>query len=58
LGHEFVGIEISNEGRRYEIAVASILKAKPGVWPEPVERGAARGDRKSREMGIEGHGQA
>ena len=36
LGHEFVGIELSNEGRRYDLAVQAILAAKKGVWPKRV----------------------
>lgn len=34
-GHEFVGVEMSNDGDRYRIACRRIAEARPGVWPKP-----------------------
>jgi hypothetical protein len=43
LGHEFVGIEVSNEGRRFEHAEREIGKARKGVWPKPVDPKTVKG---------------
>jgi hypothetical protein len=34
-GHEFVGVEMSNDGDRYRIACRRIAEARPGMWPKP-----------------------
>ena len=44
LGYEFVGIEMSNVDRRFEIATAALAEAKPGLWPEPVDPKTAKAE--------------